>query len=81
MSNKEPYGYAIEEYDSQGALVWSSFMLTRPKELSWFKDLPTKKHTLVIKELYVDPSKTETFNGIKSYKESTKRLIEANNGL
>jgi hypothetical protein len=56
-------------------------MPTRPTELSWFKDLPNKKHTLVIEELFIDPSKTETFNGIKSYKESTQRLIEAGNGL
>ena len=73
--------YRVKEIDANGEVVWSSLMPNRPTEVSWFKDLPSKKHTLVIEELFVDPSKTETFNGIKSYKESTQRLIEANQGL
>jgi hypothetical protein len=73
--------YIVREIDSNGETVWCSLMFTRPTELSWFRDLPTKKHTLVIEELFIDSSKTETFNGIKSYKESTQRLIEANQGL
>lgn len=81
MKDKEPYGYAIEEYDSQGNLVWGSFMLTRPKELSWFRDLPTKKHNLVITPVYKDESQAEKHTGVKSFKDETKRLIEANNGL
>lgn len=73
--------YFIKEYNEKGEIVWSAIMPNRPKELSWFKDLPSKKHTLVIEELYIDHTKTETFNGIKSYKESTQRLIDANIGL
>jgi hypothetical protein len=56
-------------------------MMTRPKELSWFRDLPTKKHNIVLTPLYKDQSKEEKLDGIKSYKESTKRLVDANNGL
>ena len=37
---KDPYAWAIEEFNSHGDLVWSSIMQTRPKELSWIKDLP-----------------------------------------
>jgi hypothetical protein len=35
----------------------------------------------VLTPLYRDESKAEKHTGIKSYKENTKRLIEANNGL
>ena len=77
----KPDAYRVKELDSNGNVIWSSLMPTRPTELSWFKDLPNKKHTLVIEELFINPSKTKTFNGIKSYKESTQRLIEAGNGL
>ena len=78
---KDPYAWAIEEFNSHGDLVWSSIMQTRPKELSWIKDLPTKKHNIIITPLYKDESQAEKITGIKSYKESTKRLIEANGGL
>jgi hypothetical protein len=78
---KDPYAWAIEEFNSQGELVWSSIMQTRPKELSWIKDLPTKKHNIVITPLYKDESQAEKITGIKSYRESTQRLIEANGGL
>jgi len=78
---KDPYAWAIEEFNSQGELVWSSIMQTRPKELSWIKDLPTKKHNIVITPLYKDDSQAEKITGIKSYRESTQRMIEANGGL
>jgi len=32
-------------------------------------------------KIFADKDKSETFNGVKSYKESTQRLIEANQGL
>jgi hypothetical protein len=79
--DKAPYAWALEEFDSQGNLIWSSMMLTRPKELSWFRDLPSKKHNIVLTPLYKDESKEERLDGVKSYKESTKRLIDANTGL
>jgi hypothetical protein len=78
---KTPYAWALEEFDSQGNLIWSSMMLTRPKELSWFRDLPSKKHNIVLTPLYKDESKEERLDGVKSYKEATKRLVDANNGL
>jgi len=78
---KDPYAWAIEEFNSHGDLVWSSIMQTRPKELSWIKDLPTKKHNIVITPLYKDESQAEKITGIKSYRESTQRLIDANGGL
>lgn len=78
---KDPYAWAIEEFNSQGELVWSSIMQTRPKELSWIKDLPSKKHNIVITPLYKDESQAEKITGIKSYRESTQRLIDANGGL
>jgi hypothetical protein len=77
---KDPYAWAIEEFNSHGDLVWSSIMQTRPKELSWIKDLPSKKHNIVITPLYKDESQAEKITGIKSYRESTQRMIEANGG-
>jgi hypothetical protein len=56
-------------------------MPVRPKEMSWFKELPSKRHTIVLTPMFADMSKAERFNGIKSYKESTQRLVEANQGL
>ena len=56
-------------------------MLTRPTDLSWFKDLPSKKHNIVLTPLYRDESKAEKHTGVKSYRESTKRLTDAHNGL
>ena len=78
---KDPYAWAIEEFNSDGELVWSSIMQTRPIELSWIRDLPTKKHNIVITPLYKDDSQAEKITGIKSYRESTQRLIESGNGL
>ena len=78
---KDPYAWAIEEFNSHGELVWSSIMQTRPKELSWIRDLPTKKHNIVITPLYKDELKAEKITGIKSYKESTQRLIDAIEGV
>ena len=78
---KDPYAWAIEEFNSHGDLVWSSIMQARPKELSWIRDLPTKKHNIVITPLYKDELKAEKITGIKSYKESTQRLIDAIEGV
>jgi len=76
-----PDAWKLEEFDQDGNLIWSSIMPNRPKELSWFKDLPTKKHNIVLTPMFADKDKSETFNWVKSYKESTQRLIEANQGL
>lgn len=76
-----PSAWLIEEFNHEGALIWCSLMLSRPTDLTWFKDLPTKKHNIVLTPLYKDDSKAEKLDGVKSYKEATKRLVDANNGL
>lgn len=76
-----PSAWLLEEFDNKGALIWCSLMLARPTDLQWFRDLPTKKHHIVLTPLFKDNSKAEKLDGIKSYKESTKRLAEANGGL
>lgn len=76
--DKQPYAWATEEFNIHGDLVWSSITLFRPKELSWIRDLPNKKHHIVITPLYKDELKEEKITGIKSYKESTQRMIDAN---
>jgi len=78
---KQPYAWATEEYNINGDLVWSSITKFRPKELSWIRDLPNKKHHIVITPLYKDESKAEKITGVKSYKESTQKMMEAYNGL
>jgi len=78
---KQPYAWSIEEFNNDGDLVWSSISQFRPTELSWIKDLPTKKHNIVLTPLYKDESKAEKITGIKSYKESTLKMMEAYNGL
>jgi hypothetical protein len=78
---KQPDAWILEERDSNGAIVWQSIMFVRPTELSWLRDLPTKKHNITLTPLYKDESKAEVHNGIKSFKDATKRLIEANGGL
>lgn len=80
-TRKDPYAWAVEEFDINGTLVWSSITQFRPKELSWIRDLPTKKHHITITPLYKDESQAEKITGIKSYRESTQRLIDANGGL
>ena len=76
-----PDAWLLQEFDEKDNLIWSSIMPVRPKEMSWFKELPSKRHTIVLTPMFADMSKAERFNGIKSYKESTQRLVEANQGL
>jgi hypothetical protein len=78
---KEPTAWLLEEYNHEGGLIWYSLMLTRPTDLSWFRDLPSKKHNIVLTPLYRDETKSEKHAGVKSFKEATERHIEANRGL
>jgi hypothetical protein len=78
---KQPYAWATEEFDINGRLVWSSITQFRPKELSWIRDLPTKKHYITITALYKDETNVEKITGVKSYREATKRLTDAYSGL
>jgi hypothetical protein len=77
----KPDAWLLQEFNSNGDVVWSAIMPIRPTDLSWFKDLPTKKHNIVLTPLYADHNKAEKFIGIKSFKESTARLVEAHQGL
>ena len=78
---QQPYAWAIEEFNSRGDLIWSSITQFRPKDLSWIRDLPTKKHYITITPLFKDESKAEKITGVKSYKESTAKMMEAYSGL
>ena len=78
---KQPYAWSTEEFNINGELVWSSITQFRPKELSWIRDLPNKKHYITITTLYKCEEKAEKIIGVKSYKEATKRLMEAYSGL
>lgn len=80
ISNR-PFAWATEEFNINGGLVWSSITQFRPKELSWIRDLPTKKHYITITALYKDEASAEKITGVKSYRESTQRLTDAFNGL
>jgi hypothetical protein len=79
--NNQPYAWSTEEFNVNGDLVWSTNTQYRPKEITRIRDMPKKKHNITITPLYKDESKAEKITGIKSYKESTKRLMEAYNGL
>ena len=78
---RQPDGWSTKEYNANGELVWSSFTQFRPTEISWVRDLPNKKHYLVIAPFYINESQAEKITGVKSYRESTKRLVDAYNGL
>lgn len=74
-------GWLIEEVDKNGRVIWECVMRQRPTNMSWYKDLPSKTHTLRITPLEKNTAKEELYTDIKSLKDATKRLIEANNGL
>ena len=78
---EQPFAWSVEEFNIHGDLIWSSILTSRPIELSWVRDLPNKKHYIIITELYKKKESAEKITGVKSYKESTQRLIEANGGL
>ena len=78
---EHPSAWLVEEFDIHGELVWESLLKFRPTEISWVRDLPSKKHYLVITELYRKKESAEKITGVRSYRESTQRLIDANNGL
>jgi hypothetical protein len=73
--------WIIEELNSNGDVVWECVLRQRPTNMSWYKDIPSKTHTLRITELEKNMNTIETHTNIKSLKDATKRLVEANNGL
>jgi len=78
---RQPDGWWTREFNANNDLVFSAFTQFRPTEISWVRDLPNKKHYLVITELYKKKESAEKITGVKSYRESTKRLMEAYGGL
>jgi hypothetical protein len=78
---EQPTAWLVEEFNIHGELVWEVLLKFRPTEISWIRDLPNKKHYLVITELHRKKESAEKITGIKSYRESTKRLMEAYGGL
>ena len=67
-------GYLIEEFDIDGKLVWYGIVSGKIDYLSWFKDLPTKKHNVIISPLIVDESNVIKLNGVKKY-DSSKFVV------
>lgn len=75
----KPIAWLIEEFDSTGKLVWYGIVTFEPTDLTWFKDLKSKLHNIVITPLIADTKNIKKINNIKKY--DSKRLTEANNGL
>lgn len=67
---KEPVGYLIQEYDVNGKLVWYGLVSGPIDHLSWFKDLPSKKHNVTISPLIVDEANIIKLDGVKKYDSS-----------
>jgi hypothetical protein len=75
----KPIAWLVEEFDSNGTLVWSGLMTSEPKEMSWLKDLKNKLHNVTITPLIPDTKNIVKVTNVKKY--DSKRLAEANNGL
>ena len=69
----ETKAYLIEEYNSQGELVWKMISFFEPDSIQWMRDIRGKSHNLVISELGVKNSKT--INGIEKKYDSSKFVI------
>jgi hypothetical protein len=75
----KPLAWLIEEHDSQGKLLWYGIVMSEPTELSWYKDLNKKLHSVKIIPLVADNANIIEVNNIKKY--DSKRLTEAEGGL
>ena len=75
----KPIAWLVEEFDSNGTLVWSGLMTSEPKEMSWLKDLKNKLHNVTITPLIPDTKNIVKVTNVKKY--DSKKLTEANNGL
>ena len=65
--------WMVEEFDSQGNLVWKMISFFPPDTLEWMKDIRGKKHNLVISELGVINSKK--INGVEKKYDSSKFVV------
>jgi hypothetical protein len=75
----EYLGYQIEEFDSKGNLIDITLTRFEPLELTWFNDIKSKMHNVVITPLLPDTPNIIKVTNTKKY--DSKRLTEANNGL
>jgi hypothetical protein len=75
----KPIAYLVEEFDNNGALVWSGLMTSEPKEMSWYKDLKSKMHNVTITPLIPDTKNIIKVTNTKKY--DSKKLTEAHGGL
>ena len=69
----ETKAWLIEEFNSQGELVWKMISFFEPDSLSWMRDLKGKRHNLTISELGVKNSKI--INGIEKKYDSSKFVV------
>lgn len=69
-----PDAWLVEEFDSKGQLVWKMIAFFEPTELSWFKDLKSKKHNVTITPMYKKDEEAKRYDGIKKY-DSSKFVI------
>lgn len=69
-----PDAWLVEEFDSKGQLVWKMIAFFEPTELSWFKDLKSKKHNVTITPMYKNDEEAKRYDGIKKY-DSSKFVI------
>lgn len=66
----KPDAWIVEEFDSKGQLVWKMIAFFEPTELSWFKDLKSKKHNVTITPMYKNEKEAKRYDGIKKYDSS-----------
>ena len=66
----KPLAYLVEEFDSTGKLVWSGLMTSEPTEMSWFKDLKSKKHNVTITPIIPDTANIIKVTNVKKYDSS-----------
>jgi hypothetical protein len=65
--------WMVEEFDTQGNLVWKMISFFPPDTLEWMQDIRGKKHNLVISELGVINSKK--INDIEKKYDSSKFVV------
>jgi hypothetical protein len=66
----EHLGYQIEEFDGQGNLVDITLTRFEPLELTWFNDIKSKMHNVVITPLIPDTKNIIRVTNVKKYDSS-----------
>jgi len=66
----KPDAWIVEEFDSNGQLVWKMMSFFEPTELSWMKDLKSKQHNLEIIPLIPDEKNIKRITNVKKYDSS-----------